>query len=132
MRNCIQILSLRDTAVIDKVIGATNHLITRVTCLNETLCHIAHIHDRHDILARANDKTLTRLDQRDKAAKTRRIAWSIDPAWTDNYYGSTIIFHQVGNQFLTRDLRTAIWIVLAMKWTILGHNTMQMMSIDRI
>src|SRR5438105_2267737 len=82
IRNCIQILSLRDTPVIDQVIGTTNHLITGITCLNKTLCHIAHVDHRYDILARANGKALTRLDQRDKTAKTRRIAWSIDPART--------------------------------------------------
>src|SRR5437764_6940522 len=130
MCNCIQILSLSDTPIIDKVIGTANHLITRLTCLNEALRHVANVDEWNDILARANDKSLTRCNQRDKATKAGRIAWAIDPTGADNYYGRSIISHQVGKQFLACNLRATIWIVLGMKRIVLGHDTMQMMPID--
>src|SRR5947209_1562973 len=130
MRNCIQILSLSDTPIIDKVIGTANHLITRITCPNETVRHVANVDEWDDILTRANDKSLTRCNQRDKATKAGRIAWAIDPTGADNYHGRAIISHQVGKQFLACNLRATIWVVLSVKGIVLGHNTMQVMPVD--
>src|SRR6266702_2302586 len=129
--NRIQVFGLCHSPIISKRISMPNHLITSITCFDQTLRYIAHINNRNNILAGANQKTFTGLDKGYKSAKAGGITRTIDPPRSGNHYRRIVVLDQVSNQLLSCNLAATIWIILGMIWMVFAYNTTQMMTIDR-
>ncbi len=105
-------------------------MIASIASLDESLRHVAHIDDRHNIVAGADDKTLAGIDQRDEAPKAGVVARAIDPCRARYHDGRAALFYQIGDEFFAGDLGAAIGIVFGAKRVILGHDTMQVMPVN--
>src|SRR5579884_3271275 len=127
----IQVFGLRDTPVIRERIGPPDYLIASLTCFNDALCHITHIDDRHNVLARTNNETFAGINQGDKTAKACVVTRAINPGRSHNDYRRATPLYKILNQLLSGYLGAAIGIILGAKWRILGHNTMQVMPVHR-
>ena len=117
--------------IIGQVVNSTDHLITGIPRFDQPLHHIPHIHHWHNIFASANDKTLPGLNKIDKATKACDVSWPIHPCRAHNNDWSSVLFHEIGNQLLTSNLRTTIGVVFSAIGITLGHDTLEMVSIDR-
>src|SRR5581483_11395529 len=126
----VEVLHLGHTTIIDDVIHATDGFIAGIAGFDQALCHVAHIDDGHDIGARTKKEPLARFDEFDEAAETGSVARAIDPARSYNHHRSSLLFDQLKDQLLARDLGATIGVILGVIGMLLGDDAMQMMSIN--
>src|SRR5947207_8916557 len=122
-------VALRDRLIVDEHVALSLGLVG-LAGEQYPPRHIAHVDQRHVVLAGADHHHLVPLDPAREAGKACRVTGSVDPTRANDGDGRALLSDHLRQQSFAGDLRATVWVRLLAQWSALITYAAQVVAVD--